>query len=247
MVALIDADSLFYLSSKDSIQESIVNIEERIESMLNNTKADEFILCLSSKPYFRDAIYPEYKSNRKPGDLKYLKTLKSYLRETYKCLEIKGLEADDLVIYLSSKFKECIICAIDKDVIKQSTVNTYNFTKDEFVKPTPQEASMFLLKQLIMGDSVDSIPGIPRIGEKTADSLLHGLSFNEGIKLALEKYIDAFGLNRGITMFYTNFKLVYMLRNEADVLTHAPELVNDINLEDFTNKYIKTNTEWDIL
>ena len=103
-IALIDIDSLYYMCSKDTIQESISKFDEKLKDILFEVKADYFLAFNSNKPYFRNDINPEYKSNRGKytNPLKWLKTLKKYSEEQYGVSSMRGIEADDLVAYWKS-------------------------------------------------------------------------------------------------------------------------------------------------
>ena len=80
-----------------------------------------------------------------------------------------------------------------------------------------------------MGDSTDGIPGLPKVGAKTADTWLKDLLSHEMPTFVLEKYIEKFGISEGIHKFAETFKLVYILKTKEDVLRETgielPELV----------------------
>jgi hypothetical protein len=146
ILAIIDADSLTYYSSKGTIEDSIQNINERIENIFNQTQCTHYCMFISKGKYFRHLLSPLYKSQRKSSDLKYLKTLKSYLIEQWNAQWMDGVEADDLTAYYMNKnlyygafqdsMKLCgisddkssfisepelvkkVLCAIDKDLLK---------------------------------------------------------------------------------------------------------------------------------
>jgi 5'-3' exonuclease len=100
-ISLIDADGLLYTSSKETIEESIISIDEKIKNIIEKTEADFVSLFISEGKYFRHDVMNEYKQQRKsyPTKLKFIKTLKSYLVEKYSASSHKRVEADDLVSY----------------------------------------------------------------------------------------------------------------------------------------------------
>ena len=104
-LAIIDGDGLCYHASKDTLEESIEVLNEKINNIFEKTEATHYIMFLSYMPYFRHSIFPEYKSNRSKtkSPLKWLKTLKSYLVENWNAQNIKGVEADDAVCYWMNK------------------------------------------------------------------------------------------------------------------------------------------------
>lgn len=253
MLTIIDADSLLYYSSKDTIVESVSEIENRLETILNRTNADKFIICISSSNYYRKEVEPEYKAKRLPTTLKYVQTLKQYLFETYKVLSISKLEADDLMGILPTKAtlidQEITISSPDKDVLKQLPGKHYDYYKDEFVKTTTTEGIDFLFTQLITGDSTDGIKGIPGKGPAFAKKVIKPGKLEENLMNTFKAYIDHYGnIPLGIKKFYTNFIQVYILRSQSDI-TEFIDLTSEINWEEFDlnlfiNPYTKTKKEW---
>lgn len=247
MLTIIDADSLLYYSSKDTIQESIVELDNRISSILLRTKADNFIICLSSSSYFRKDIDPLYKDKRKPSTLKFIRTLKNYLVENYKGLIIQYLEADDIVSWLLNhpplKEVDKVISAVDKDVIKQNQGTFYNYGKDEFVETSAREAVDFMFTQLITGDSTDNIKGIPGKGEVFAKSKIVPGNVKGNLLTVFSEYINHYGnIPKGIEEFYKNFKTVYLLKKDDEIAEYLDLEVFDIN--EFINETKNFNLEW---
>ena len=80
-----------------------------------------------------------------------------------------------------------------------------------------------------MGDSTDGITGIPKVGEKTAETWLKDLIPVEMPEFVLNKYIEKFGIAEGIHKFTETFKLIYILKTKEDVLRETgielPDLV----------------------
>ena len=83
---------------------------------------------------------------------------------------------------------------------------------------------------MLMGDSTDGIPGIPKVGEKTADKLLNNIQLQEMPQFVLEKYIEMFGIQEGISKFAETFTLVYILKNKEDVLRETNLTLSDLNI-----------------
>jgi 5'-3' exonuclease len=104
-LVLIDADGLLYHSSRDTIEESLTTIDEKINNILEKTEATHYSLFISQGKYFRHLLFPEYKQNRKsyPTQLKWIKTLRQYLVEKYNAMSMNGVEADDLLAYWYNK------------------------------------------------------------------------------------------------------------------------------------------------
>ena len=145
------------------------------------------IFDYSSKT-FRNALYPEYKANRSapPEDLvpQFGLIRKATAAFGLPCLEMEGYEADDLIAtyarLATEAGAETTIISSDKDLMQlvNASVSLYDPMKDREIKVpeviekwgVPPEKMIDL--QALMGDSIDNIPGVPGIGQKTAAQLL---------------------------------------------------------------------------
>jgi DNA polymerase I len=133
---------------------------------------------------FRDALYADYKSNRKamPDDLSLqVPALHELVRaHGWPLLMVDGVEADDVIGTLAVRAKKAgidtVISTSDKDLAQLvvpgvKLVNTMsNETLDEqgvsakFGVRPDQVLDLLTLT----GDSVDNVPGVPKVGPKTA-------------------------------------------------------------------------------
>lgn len=237
-LAIIDGDSLCYLSSKGTIQESISNIDSRISDILTKTKCTHYYLFLSEGRYFRYDVNADYKASRSgsASPLLYLKTLKQYLKEQYYGESWKNVEADDAVAYTQNKFlngdfkliTDSVICSPDKDVIKQVPGNNFNYQTSDFNTTTQLQADLFLHIQSIMGDSTDNIKGIPGIGEVKAGKLLADVHPENQAIAAYKAYLEYYKVpGQALYEYQKNFRQVYLLRTDADFqneVGYIPEL-----------------------
>lgn len=132
----------------------------------------------------RHKDFPEYKANRRetPEELKaQVQPLFAIIRAMgLPLLQIDGEEADDVIGTLALKAianeHDCIICTSDKDFAqlvgpKLTLLNTMTQKQldsggviEKFGLP-PERIIDFLA---LTGDTVDNIPGIPKVGPKTA-------------------------------------------------------------------------------
>ena len=178
-IALIDGDSLIYYEmKKHTLEEALAGIDMRIKQMLNITGCTHYAGFLTKGKCFRYKVASTkpYKYNRRRDDLPIIfPAIKEYLIQHWKFLWYPELEADDLVSIYHDPMKT-IICSPDKDVLYQNKVNNYNYAKGEFVPVDENDATKFLWKQVLMGDSTDGIQGIPKVGPKTADGWLEDIS-----------------------------------------------------------------------
>jgi len=237
---LIDGDSLIYFEmGKETLEEALTSLDGRILEMLNKCEADNYAGFMTIGKCFRyeQAKTRKYKGNRKHGDKPIIfYALKQYLLQHWKFEYISALEADDLVaVYGEGLDGNTVICSPDKDVLYQVEGRHYNYRTGEFIHTTPTEADIFLWKQMLMGDPTDGIPGIPKVGIKTAEAWLNNVQLQKMPEFVLNKYIEKFGTSEGISKFAETFKLVYILKSSEDVLRETgielPKLVtNDVNI-----------------
>ncbi|MCR4756000.1 MAG: DNA polymerase I [Lachnospiraceae bacterium] len=154
-------------------------------------------LCVAfdmSDPTFRHEKYPEYKGTRKPmpEELReQIPVLKDVLRAMdITIVEHAGWEADDILGSLAVKAEregmEVSLVSGDRDLLQIATdmikivlpktkagkteYEIYH-TQDVIDKYQVTPAGIIELKAL-MGDTSDNIPGVPKVGEKTATALL---------------------------------------------------------------------------
>ncbi len=138
---------------------------------------------------FRDDLFAEYKANRPPmpdelaAQVEPLHALVQALG--LPLLRVPGVEADDVIGTLAMQAAvhgmETVISTGDKDMAQLvgphiTLVNTMSHTvldregvKDKFGVPPERIVDLLAL----MGDSSDNIPGIPKVGPKTAAKWLN--------------------------------------------------------------------------
>lgn len=157
-IAIIDGDALTYHSSKDSIHESIEIIDEKIQNIFIQTGATHYVLFISNSPYFRHKISPDYKSNRNKykSPLKWLKTLKNYLKEEWGAQSMDLVEADDLCSYWMNKD----LCIADDSKIepREVFVDALDYCAVENL-PQFEFESMEKVLCAVDKDLLQSIPG----------------------------------------------------------------------------------------
>lgn len=136
----------------------------------------------------RNSIYPQYKANRSemPEDLRpqipMLKELLSGFR--IPVVELAEWEADDVIATLTARAVardlDVVIVSSDKDVrqLIGPRVRMFNCRKGTFLDEAgvmedwgvrPDQVIDY---QSLVGDAVDNVPGIPKIGPKTAQALI---------------------------------------------------------------------------
>ena len=239
-IALIDGDSLLYYEmNKPTLEEAMKSLDDRIISILAFCETCNFVGFLTIGKCFRYDVAKQrpYKGNRKGGPKPPIfYALREYIQQTWKFRYVKGLEADDLVC--AYKTGNSILCSPDKDVLLQTQGRHFNYGKSQFVKTTHKDAARCLWIQMLMGDPGDGIPGIPKIGPKTAELIVKDQEITDLPQIVLNKYIEKFGILKGITIFEETFNLIYILRSADDVLHRTGiqlEKLDPININVLNN------------
>ena len=197
-------------------------------------------------PTFRHLEYKEYKAGRKkmPPELAMqMPLMKDVLRAmNITILEEEGFEADDIIGTVAREAEaaglEPLIITGDKDELqlatdvtkvlitrkgisqfdlfdRQAMIDKYGFTPQQFID----------FKGL-MGDQSDNIPGIPGVGEKTAQKLILEFGSMDNIIANTDK-ISAKKLREKIE---ENVQLAVMSKRLATINVYVPL---DINFDDF--------------
>jgi DNA polymerase-1 len=138
-----------------------------LENKLGTT---DTIWCLSDSSNFRYDLYKDYKANRNMSTVPTLKNvLKDWIKKNCKYLQMKNLEADDVMGLMSTD--DTIIATIDKDLDTIPGLH-YNWDKDVLYDVSLEEADRFFYTQVLMGDSTDNIRGAPKIGKVKANRFM---------------------------------------------------------------------------
>ncbi len=197
-------------------------------------------------PTFRHEEYAEYKAGRKkmPPELAMqLPLLKDVLTAMrIPILELDGYEADDILGTVARIGEEAglttYIITGDRDAFQLATKTTsVIFTRrgtSEFdcfdeagiIEKYGFTPNQFLDYKGLMGDSSDNIPGIPGVGEKTAQKLI----MEYGTVANLVASVDSIANAKMREKVETYAQQALMSRRLAEINTYVPM---DIDLESF--------------
>lgn len=158
--------------------------------------ASDIRVLFSGPGNFRKVIYPQYKANRVKRDkpLAYVETVRA-LKQQFRCDEMNGLEADDLMGILATtpRYRDGIIVTLDKDLRTVPGKHLNPLKEDAPVSVSQADAHKHWFRQVLTGDSVDNFPGCPGIGPVKADKILSewsGQYLHEGWALVKAAYRD---------------------------------------------------------
>ncbi|MCX4304676.1 MAG: DNA polymerase I [Acetatifactor sp.] len=145
-------------------------------------------------PTFRHKMYEAYKGTRKPmpEELReQVPVMKDVLRAMQVVIvEREGLEADDILGTLAKKAQadglEVSLVSGDRDLLqiadehiriripktKQGKTEIEDYDPQDVVKAFGVTPLGFIDLKALMGDASDNIPGVPKVGQKTASELM---------------------------------------------------------------------------
>ena len=169
-----------------------------IEHLIREKQPSHLIFAMESpEPGERINIFAEYKAHREemPNDLRPQVGMILELLEAYRIpvVSYPGWEADDVIATLSRRAvrdgMEVRIVSNDKDARQLLCPNCkiYSIRKRQFYQEPelledwgirPDQVIDF---QSLVGDAVDTVPGVPGVGPKTASTLLQEYGTLEGV------------------------------------------------------------------
>jgi len=150
-----------------------------------------YVACVfdASGPTFRDELYPEYKAHRSPmpDDLRaQIPPIHEVVRLLgFPVLDVPGVEADDVIGTLARAGAEqgmtVVISSGDKDLAQLvneriSIIDTMNGKKRDLAGVLAEfgvPASLMIDFQTLVGDAIDNVPGVEKVGPKTAAKWLN--------------------------------------------------------------------------
>lgn len=175
---------------------------------------------------FRNDLFAEYKANRAamPQDLvSQIEPLHACIRALgWPILMIDGVEADDVIGTLAKQSAEadyrCIISTGDKDIAQlvNDQVTLVNTMSGEILDKTgvaekfgvPPERMLDYL--MLVGDTSDNVPGVEKVGPKTAVKWLTQYGSLDNIVAQANEIKGVVGenLRRAIGWFDTSYELI---------------------------------------
>ena len=208
-VFIIDGSSYLYRAyhampplstSKGQPTGAIKGVTNMLMTLKKDSEGSPIIVVFDAKgKTFRSEIYKEYKANRPPmpEDLRQqLDPLKEICKAIgFPLIEIPGVEADDVIATLVNKAKEknfkAVVSSLDKDLMQlvedpnitiMNTMKHQIFTEDKVFEKFGVQPNQIRDMLALVGDSSDNIPGVPKVGQKTAAKWLNEYKNLDGIK-----------------------------------------------------------------
>ena len=261
MIALIDADIIVYwaanhcqtnyynvidkdneiLKEYDSKRHAISGLEDIeglwrlhfIKSVVGKSKADGYELHLSGHTNFRKeiAVTKPYKGNRTGDKPFYYQKVRDYLTSELGAQISENEEADDTLAIAQTNDKDnTIICTIDKDLWIVPGAK-YDFKREELSYVTDYDGIRNFQYQMLAGDQVDNIQGVPKIGPVKAKKLLKDNEDIQDAWIAIrEEYRNSYSYDADVVMLEMG-RLLWMRRSVGQ-MWELPLFINELEKED---------------
>lgn len=261
-VLLLDANNLIYRArysakyAREGDAAIVYSFFRSLRPLIEKFNPDICYFVRDGAPSDRMEILPDYKQNRvREHDSNFFsqkRDIENIVDSFFPIIVCRdlNLEADDLIAYLvleKHKSDSCVVVSSDTDFIQllqeHENCELYNpITKKMREAPDYD----YLTWKSLRGDSSDNIPGIPKVGDKTAAKLALD-------DLALREFLEKKDSNRET---YERNKLLISFRNPQDVsniivgdsnfdFEMVKQRFSDLNFNSMVNekswiKYVKT-------
>ncbi|MDC3294384.1 DNA polymerase I [bacterium] len=234
---------------------AVKGVTNMLRNLRNENPNSHYLAIFDAKgKNFRHSIYKDYKANRPPmpPELReQLAPLKSICNAMgMPVVEIPDVEADDVIATLAVMGAQrgipMIISSLDKDLMQLvedplvKMVNTMNNKVydvagvQEKFGVHPNQIVDYLA---LVGDTSDNIPGVPKVGPKTAVKWLNEFKDLEGITQNAENFPGVVGQNLrdSIQDLDRNVELV-TLKKDVDLSVSLDELLAATENQEELNK-----------
>ena len=192
-------------------------------------------------PTFRDAIYPQYKAQRSPmpDDLRtQIVPIHEVVRLLgWKVLDVPGVEADDVIgtlaVMAAQQGIEVIVSSGDKDLAQLvnehiTIIDTMNERRRDLAGVEAEfgvPAHLMVDYQTLVGDAVDNVPGVPKVGPKTAAKWLQTYGSLDAVVANADKITGAVGENlRGALAWLPTGRQLLTIKTDCDLNGWVPDL-----------------------
>ena len=226
----------------------------------------QYAACVfdASGPTFRDELYPEYKAHRAPmpDDLRsQIEPIHEVVRLLgWPVVCVPGVEADDVIGTLAAcaaaQGIEVIVSSGDKDLSQLvnehiTIIDTMNGKRRDVAGVTAEfgvPPSLMVDYQTLVGDTVDNVPGVPKVGPKTAAKWLNEYGSLDNLLARAGEIKGVAGENlRGALEWLPKGRQLVTIKTDCDLAGHVAGLPaideiavgaeETVALRDFYQKY----------
>ncbi|NIR29782.1 MAG: DNA polymerase I [Gammaproteobacteria bacterium] len=204
---LVDGSSFFYrafhampplTNSRGEPTGAVYGMTNMLRKLLSDYDSDEVAVVFDAEgKTFRDDLYEDYKANRPPMPdelVQQIEPLHAVIRALgLPLLEVRGVEADDVIGTLARRAarrgRRVLIATGDKDMAQlvDARVALVNTMDGAVLDPDGVRAKFGIPPDRIVdylalvGDTTDNVPGVQRVGPKTAVKWLNEFGSLEGV------------------------------------------------------------------
>lgn len=206
-VAILDGANLFHRARFGFMPERTAESDAKpnlatvygffrcLRPIVDDVKADKVYMTMEGRPMQQLELLPEYKANRVTQDPAKLEAYADFVRQRTLAMTVlqahfpihvaqhPGFEGDDVVgaiAYHMHPNDEVTIVSSDTDFIQviqnHSNCRLYNPVGKKLREAPSYD---YVSWKALRGDKGDGIPGVPGIGDKTAEKLVTGGKLNE--------------------------------------------------------------------
>jgi DNA polymerase I len=211
-----------------------------LQKLRRDIRAD-YAACVFDAPgkTFRDEVFPDYKATRSPmpDDLRaQIEPIHEVVRLLgWKVLNVPGVEADDVIGTLACMATErglvTVISSGDKDLSQLvnehvTVIDTMNDRKRDMTGVEVEfgvPPRLMVDYQTLVGDSVDNVPGVDKVGPKTAVKLLKEFGSLDNLVQRAHEVKGAVGENlRKALDWLPKGRHLLTIRTDCDLKDHIP-------------------------
>jgi DNA polymerase I len=265
---LVDGSSYLYrafhampdlANSKGQPTGAVYGVINMLKRLKNDYPVNQVGIIFDAKgKTFRDKMYPDYKANRPsmPDDLRgQIEPLHNLIKALgFPLLAISGVEADDVIGTLAKQAEimgmDVVISTGDKDLAQLVTnhISLIDTMKNQALDISGVEEKFGVHPQQIIdylalvGDTSDNVPGVPKVGPKTA---VKWLKQYHSVNHIIEKADEFKGkVGENLRLSIEQLKLSYQLVTikcdvQIDQQTNLSKSIEQLQLKAPDNEKLK--------
>ena len=249
---LVDGSSYLYRAfhalpdlrtSKGEPTGALRGVVSMLRRMVEDGKPDYFAVVFDAPgKTFRDAWYPQYKANRPsmPDDLaRQIAPLHELVRaHGWPLLMVEGVEADDVIGTLATQAAaagiDTVISSSDKDLTQlvRPGITMVNTMSNETYDDAGVRAKFDVRPDQVLdlltltGDAVDNVPGVAKVGPKTAAKWLAQYGSLANVVAHADEIGGVVGANlREALPWLPQGRRLLTVKTDCELPVHATDLV----------------------
>ncbi len=213
-----------------------------LQSLRKEVPADYAACVFDAKgPTFRDDLYPDYKAHRSPmpEDLRaQIEPIHEVVRLMgWKVLDVPGVEADDVIgtlaVTAARQGIEVIVSSGDKDLAQLvdehiTIIDTMNGKRRDLAGVEAEfgvPPRLMIDFQTLVGDVIDNVPGVPKVGPKTAAKWLQQYGSLDAVVAHVDDIKGVVGENLKKSLDWLPMgRQLLTIKTDCDLNSWVPEL-----------------------